>query len=66
MRPVRTLRRTFSHVSALALTFETSSVFRAMGTVPAFFSASLWHVRQYRWSSARSVSGVAVCGVDVC
>ena len=37
---------TFSHVSALALTFETSSVFRAMGTVPAFFSASLWHVRR--------------------
>src|SRR5947199_3197653 len=53
--PARTLRITFSHISACAGTFERSAV---SSVKPAIFVFELWHVTQYWSSSARLGAGV--------
>ena len=52
MVPVRTLRITFSQISAWAGTFSRSALSSSTGTVPRSIKRWVWQVRQYRWSSA--------------
>ena len=52
IEPVRSFLITFSQTSALPGTSARSAVRSAIGTVPRAASRSLWHVRQYRSSSA--------------
>ena len=52
MVPVRTLRMTFSQISAWAGTFPRSALSSSMGTVPRSIRRWVWQVRQYRPSNA--------------
>ena len=51
MVPVRTLRITFSQISAWAGTFSRSALSSSTGTVPRSTMRWVWQVRQYRWTS---------------
>src|SRR5258707_833270 len=61
--PVRSLRITFSHTSALAGTFAKSIL---SSIRPAVFSFSLWQVTQYRFNTVRCCDAGAASGVDDC